>query len=135
MRALEALNGPAPASVGGRRGRPPASSASPTTAAARRGGAKRAPRGQRRDQVVAALQGAEKGPSEIAREIGVNPTQISGLLRQLAAEGRVMRTDSGKWTSTGAGPLAADASPAAAIAPGPANGAGAHEPGPAPFTS
>jgi DNA-binding IclR family transcriptional regulator len=49
------------------------------------------------------LQGGEKGPSEIAREIGdVNPTQISGLLRQLASEGVVSRTAGGKWQLTAA---------------------------------
>ena len=48
------------------------------------------------------LSGGEKGPSEIAREIGyVNPTQISGLLRQLASEGVVSRTAGVKWQVTG----------------------------------
>jgi DNA-binding IclR family transcriptional regulator len=53
--------------------------------------------------VIDALQGGEKGPSAIAREIGdVNPTQISGLLRQLASEGVVSRTADGKWQLTAA---------------------------------
>jgi DNA-binding HxlR family transcriptional regulator len=53
--------------------------------------------------VVDVLSGGEKGPSEIAREIGdVNPTQISGLLRQLASEGVVSRNASGKWHLTAA---------------------------------
>jgi DNA-binding HxlR family transcriptional regulator len=53
--------------------------------------------------VIEALQGGEKGPSEIARHIGdVNPTQISGLLRQLASEGVVSRTAEGKWQVTAA---------------------------------
>jgi hypothetical protein len=99
MKALEALTGDSSTSVGARRGRPPGSRSS----AAKRAAGRRAPRGQRREQVVAALQGGEKGPSEIAREIGdVNPTQISGLLRQLASEGVVSRTAGGKWQLTAA---------------------------------
>jgi hypothetical protein len=95
MKALEALTGSSSGSVGARRGRPPGSGASKV---GKRAAGKRAPRGQRREQVVAALQGGEKGPSEIARQIGdVNPTQISGLLRQLASEGVVSRSDGGKW--------------------------------------
>jgi hypothetical protein len=101
MRALEALSG-SPSPVG-RRGRPPGSGArrSGSSSAGKRTAGRRAPRGQRREQVVAALQGGEKGPSAIAREIGdVNPTQISGLLRQLASEGVVTRTAGGKWRLT-----------------------------------
>lgn len=102
MRALEALTG-SPAPVGGRRGRPPGSGAGRTSGgASKRSGGRRAPRGQRREQVLAALQGGELGPSAIARQIGdVNPTQISGLLRHLAAEGVVTKTDGGKWVLTG----------------------------------
>jgi hypothetical protein len=102
MRALEALGG-TPSPVGGRRGRPPGSGTrrSESSNAGKRAAGRRAPRGQRREQVVAALQGGEKGPSAIAREIGdVNPTQISGLLRQLASEGVVTRTAGGKWRLT-----------------------------------
>jgi hypothetical protein len=103
MKALEALTGtPSPV---GRRGRPPGSGSGRTSSAAagKRAAGRRAPRGQRREQVIAALQGGEKGPSEIAREIGdVNPTQISGLLRQLATQGVVNKTAGGKWRVTGA---------------------------------
>jgi hypothetical protein len=100
-RALEALSGSG--SSAGRRGRPAGSGAqrSGSTNAGKRAAGRRAPRGQRREQVVAALQGGEKGPSGIAREIGdVNPTQISGLLRQLASEGVVTRQAGGKWRLT-----------------------------------
>jgi hypothetical protein len=101
MKALEALTGSS-ASVGGRRGRPPGSGGGPSRAGKRAAG-RRAPRGQRREQVIGALQGGEKGPSAIAREIGdVNPTQISGLLRQLASEGVVSRTAGGQWQLTAA---------------------------------
>lgn len=103
LRALEALG--TGSSVGGRRGRPPGSGASRggSSKAGKRTAGRRAPRGQRRQQVIAALEGGEKGPSEIAREIGdVNPTQISGLLRQLSSEGVVARTAGGKWQLTAA---------------------------------
>jgi hypothetical protein len=104
MRALEALTGGSSASVGARRGRPPGSGMGRSSSGGgKRAAGRRAPRGQRREQVVGALQGGEKGPSEIAREIGdVNPTQISGLLRQLASEGVVARTAGGKWQLTAA---------------------------------
>jgi hypothetical protein len=97
LRALEALSS-APSGVG-RRGRPPGTTATRGSSnAGKRAAGRRAPRGQRREQVVAALQSGEKGPSGIAREIGdVNPTQISGLLRNLASEGVVTRTAGGKW--------------------------------------
>jgi hypothetical protein len=98
MKALEALTGGSSSSVGGRRGRPPGSGSS---RAGKRAAGRRAPRGQRREQVIAALRDGDKGPSAIAREIGdVNPTQISGLLRQLASEGVVSRTATGKWQLT-----------------------------------
>jgi hypothetical protein len=112
MRALEALSGtPSPV---GRRGRPPGSGAqrSGSPNAGKRAAGRRAPRGQRREQVVAALQGGEMGPSGIAREIGdVNPTQISGLLRQLASEGVVSRTAGGKWRLAASGNHQAQAAP------------------------
>jgi hypothetical protein len=101
LRALEALSS-SPSGVG-RRGRPPGSGRSGSASAGKRAAGRRAPRGQRREQVVAALQAGEKGPSGIAQEIGdVNPTQISGLLRQLASEGVVTRTAGGKWRLTAA---------------------------------
>jgi len=98
-RALDALgDGSSSGSVGRRRGRPPGSGGGTRKRAA----GKRAPRGQRRQQVIDALKGGELGPSAIARELGVNPTQVSGLLRTLASEGVVSRTASGKWQLTAA---------------------------------
>jgi predicted Rossmann fold nucleotide-binding protein DprA/Smf involved in DNA uptake len=108
MKALEALSGGSTTSVGGRRGRPPGSKSN----ASRRAAGKRAPRGQRREQVIVALQGGEMGPSAIARQVGVNPTQISGLLRQLASEGVVVKNAGGKWELSGSTP--AHEQPAAA---------------------
>jgi DNA-binding transcriptional ArsR family regulator len=103
MKALEALSG-STTNVGGRRGRPPGAGAGAGRPRAdKRAAGRRAPRGQRRQQVIDALQDGEKGPSAIARDIGdVNPTQISGLLRQLASEGVVSRTAEGKWQLTAA---------------------------------
>ena len=109
LRALEALSGDS--SPVRRRGRPPGTGTSGGGARKRSGG-RRAKRGQRREQVLAVLAGRELGPSGIAREIGdVNPTQISGLLRQLAKAGEVTRTDGGKWklAATSAAPAAAPA--------------------------
>ena len=111
LKALEALTGGTGASVGGRRGRPPGSGAG-RSGAGKRAAGKRAPRGQRRQQVIDALGAGEKGPSAIAQEIGdVNPTQISGLLRQLASEGVVMRTADGKWTLSQAQEQRQDSAP------------------------
>jgi hypothetical protein len=105
LRALEALTAGGGAPVGRRRGRPAGSGSGSGSSSGngRKRGGRRAPRGQRRQQVLDALKGTELGPSAIAREIGgVNPTQISGLLRQLAGEGRVARTAGGKWRLTAA---------------------------------
>jgi predicted Rossmann fold nucleotide-binding protein DprA/Smf involved in DNA uptake len=94
LRALEALTeGRSPVK---RRGRPPKGSSGGSGNGRKRSG-RRAPRGQRREQVLKILEGQELGPSAIAREMGVNPTQVSGLLRQLAAAGQVSRTAGGKW--------------------------------------
>jgi hypothetical protein len=126
LKALEALSGAPASSVGGRRGRPAASGARGGRSAGRadrRAAGRRAPRGQRRQQVVDALQGRELGPSAIAREIGdVNPTQVSGLLRQLASEGVVARTADGKWRLTAATEHAEHAQPG-----GPASNGGGPE--------
>ena len=102
LKALEALSGETQRV--GRRGRPAGSGGGGGRKSTdRRAAGRRAPRGQRREQVIAALQGGELGPSGIARHIGdVNPTQVSGLLRQLASQGVVTRTDSGKWRLTAA---------------------------------
>jgi hypothetical protein len=130
LKALEALSGPT-SSAGGRRGRPPGlRSRRPGARVDKRAAGRRAPRGQRREQVIAALQGGEKGPSEIAREIGdVNPTQISGLLRQLAAEGKVAKSASGKWRVASGSDAGANGQPAAAAAAPQADSAAADAPG------
>lgn len=114
-RALEALTG------GGTTGQRMRRAAAARTSAGngrRKGSGKRAPRGQRRDQVLQALAGGELGPSAIAREIGVNPTQISSLLRQLASEGKVARTAGGKWALSGGGTASPAAPEVASAEPG-----------------
>jgi hypothetical protein len=121
MRALEALTGGAATPVGGRRGRGGAPGGARRSSAGtdRRAAGRRAPRGRRRQQVIDTLQSTELGPSEIARQIGdVNPTQISGLLRQLASEGVVARTAAGKWQLTSAAEHQQEASPAGSDAGG-----------------
>ena len=117
MKALEALTGSS-AAVGARRGRPPGSGGGASRPGKRAAG-RRAPKGQRREQVIAALQGGEKGPSAIAREIcDVNPTQISGLLRQLSNEGVVNRTPGGQWQLAGGAQAQQPTAPAPAAAEG-----------------
>ncbi len=125
VRALEALTAGGTANVGRRRGRPPGSGRASSRAGKRASG-RRAPRGQRRQQVIDALSGGELGPSEIARQIGdVNPTQISGLLRHLASEGVVAKAASGKWALAGG---SAPAVPGADAASGADGAAAVHEP-------
>src|SRR3954467_13086093 len=121
MRALEALSG-SPAPVGARRGRPPGAAASRGSGGAgKRAAGRRAPRGRRRERVWGARESGELGPSAIAQQIGdVNPTQISGLLRQLASEGVVSRTAGGKWQLTAATQHEQSAAPVAE-APAPAD--------------
>jgi predicted Rossmann fold nucleotide-binding protein DprA/Smf involved in DNA uptake len=55
-----------------------------------------APRGQRREQLLAAI-GAKPGarPSELAAEIGISPGQVSGLLAKARAEKLIVKQDSG----------------------------------------
>ena len=119
LRAFAALGGGAPAK---KRGRPPGSG---SASGRRRGSGHRAPRGQRREQVLKALEGNDLGPSGIAREIGgVNPTQISGILRQLAAEGRVARTAGGKWRLTPAAEFESGGAASGGQAGAPGSGGG-----------
>ena len=70
MKALEALSGGSGPSVGRRRGRPPGSGTGRSSGATKRASGKRAPRGQRRQQVLDVLQGRELGPTALAQEIG-----------------------------------------------------------------
>ena len=126
LKALDALTGGS--SPVRRRGRPPRSGSA--SGNGRRRSGRRAPRGQRREQVLAVLEGKELGPSAIAREVGVNPTQISSLLRQLASEGRVTRTAGGQWRLTAAaGQAASQANAGGSADAQPALGGDGGEPG------
>jgi hypothetical protein len=58
--------------------------------------AKRAPRGQRREQMLAALKSKPgSSPRELAEAVGVNPNQIYALLRVARAEKLVVKKGSG----------------------------------------
>ena len=85
-RALSGLGERAPAK---RRGRP-------RRKASRRKAAKRAPRGQRRGQFLAAL---EKSPgakaSEIAKELGISANQAHTLARRLHKQKAIRRSGGG----------------------------------------
>jgi hypothetical protein len=64
----------------------------------RRPGGKRAPRGQREAEFLAAIKkkpGAK--PPEIAEEMGVAPNQVYGLARRLHAAGKVRKRRGGGY--------------------------------------
>jgi hypothetical protein len=57
---------------------------------------KRAPRGQRRDELLAAIKATPGArPSELAETIGVRPTQVSVLIAKARAEKLIVRSGSG----------------------------------------
>ena len=86
-RALQSLGETGPAK---RRGRP---RRKPTTGSKRKG---RAPRGQRREQFLAALQ---KSPgakaSEIAKQLGISPNQAHTLARRLHQQKAIRKSGKG----------------------------------------
>lgn len=58
-----------------------------------------------RDDILGILKRQEEigehlSEAEIGREIGLDGTQVSSVLRDLVAEGRVSRTASGNWELT-----------------------------------
>jgi hypothetical protein len=61
---------------------------------------KRAARGQRRDQLLAAIK-AEPGarPAELARSIGIRPTQAHALIAEAHAERLVLKRGNGYFLS------------------------------------
>jgi MarR family len=85
-----------------RPGRPPKSASAVATAPRRKRAprkpkrAKRAARGQRREELLAAVK-ANPGarPSELAREMGVRPTQVSVLIAKARAEKLVVKKGEG----------------------------------------
>jgi len=61
----------------------------------RKAPAKRAKRGQRREQLLAALKkNPGSTPSELAREVGTSPSQVSTLLRKARQEKLVSKRGS-----------------------------------------
>lgn len=80
--------------------REPAAAASPAVryaAVPARGhtSGRRAGRGQRRQQVVDALGKTPVGPSQIAKTLGISPTQVSTLLNRLQQEKVAKKTADG----------------------------------------
>jgi hypothetical protein len=65
-------------------------------AAGKRRRRSKAPRGFRREQLLAAIK-AKPGarPSELATEIGVSPSQAHGLIRKARAEKLIVKKDAG----------------------------------------
>ncbi len=64
--------------------------------AGKRRGRSQAPRGKRREQLLAAIQ-AKPGarPSELAGEIGVSPSQVHGLIAKARAEKLIVKKGAG----------------------------------------
>jgi anti-sigma factor RsiW len=70
---------------------------------ARRSSSKRAVRGQRPKQFLAAVEANPKATvAEIAREIGVSPNQAGSLARRLEAKGQIKRSKQGFRIAAGA---------------------------------
>ena len=62
----------------------------------KRQSSKRAPRGQRREQLLAAIK-ANPGtrPSELAKEMGIRPTQVHALIAKARAEKLIVKSGRG----------------------------------------
>jgi hypothetical protein len=87
-------------SVSRRRRRPreaaSAASAPPKPLAPRKGKAARAPRGRRREQLLAAIKAAPGSrPSKLAKEIGIPPTQVHALIAKARAEKLIVKRGDG----------------------------------------
>jgi MarR family len=92
--ALDGLDGPAtekqrrPRTRGG------------TSAQRGNDGRLRAPRGQRRTQVLEALEGGEEQrPADIAKRLGISSNQVSVLLGGLDRDGLAERRGRGRWAA------------------------------------
>ena len=55
----------------------------------------RAPRGENKKKILAALQGGPKTASEIANETGIKPGTVGASLSKLAKAGEVVKADRG----------------------------------------
>lgn len=59
------------------------------------GGRTRPPAGQRKEQVLATLNDEPQGPSAIGRAVGIGPSQVSAILRDLKKEGAAKKRGDG----------------------------------------
>ena len=67
----------------------------PQDTSPRRSSTARAPRGENKKQILAALNGGAKTASEIANETGIKASTISASLSKLAKAGEVVKADRG----------------------------------------
>ena len=86
---------PSPGEIQRRGNFGPAETGQPQASQGRRT-AKRAPRGRRREQLLAAIE-ADPGarPSALAKTIGIRPTQVSVLLAKLRGERLIVKDGEG----------------------------------------
>lgn len=84
------------ASLGEGTVRPPGRSRKQPAARPRRKGPKRARRGQRRDELLAAIKADPSArPSELARTLGISANQVHGLIAKARAEKLVVKKGKG----------------------------------------
>ena len=98
--ALSRLGGGVRARVDGRRRRErpvtqPTMAPAPQDTSPRRSSTARAPRGENKTKILAALNGGAKTASEIANETGIKASTISASLSKLAKAGEVVKADRG----------------------------------------
>jgi predicted Rossmann fold nucleotide-binding protein DprA/Smf involved in DNA uptake len=98
--ALSRLEGGVRARVDGRRRRqrPVAqrtTAPAPKDTSPAKGANARAPRGQNKQKILAALKGGPKTASEIANETGIKASTVSASLSKLAKAGEVVKADRG----------------------------------------
>jgi hypothetical protein len=99
-RALASLgkgSGPRRRRRPGKRAAAPSAPSKPKRRAPRkRKGAKRAPRGQRREQLLAAINATPGArPAELAKAIGVKPAQVNALIARARAEKLIVKRGAG----------------------------------------
>jgi predicted Rossmann fold nucleotide-binding protein DprA/Smf involved in DNA uptake len=99
-RALGRLEGGVRSRVDGRRGRrrpvtQPTMVPAPKDTSPVRSTNARAPRGENKQKILAALQGGPKTASEIATETGIKAGTVNASLSKLARAGEVVKADRG----------------------------------------
>lgn len=98
-RALASLTGESR-----RPGRPRGSAAGAPKPSRRRRSRKRAKRGEREAQLTASIRSHPNyKPADHAREIGVSPNQVYGLIAKMTKAGAIAKGADGKLAITGAG--------------------------------